>query len=128
MVSILTLFITLKITQNCKICFLWTFGVADEQVSERVIQGDRLPRPEEGCPDDVWELILTCWAADPQARPTFRELASSLQDLRVSLSGAAAAAQALPDWLCHDLPQERAKPALARRHGTDTHFHRADHL
>ena len=33
----------------------------------------------ENCPNEVYELMRSCWQLDPNARPSFEELADSLQ-------------------------------------------------
>lgn len=38
-----------------------------------VARGARLPHPPK-CPDDIYSLMLRCWAHDPAQRPTFAEL------------------------------------------------------
>lgn len=49
-------------------------GMNNEMVLVRVKGGYRLPCPE-GCPEKVYQDVLKpCWAADPNARPTFVEL------------------------------------------------------
>ena len=63
---------------------------SNEVVGQRVIGGERLPRPD-GCPDALWALLLRMWAAGPAERPTFVEIAGELA--RVG-GGAAAPAPA----------------------------------
>lgn len=41
----------------------------------------RLARPR-GCPLELWELILQCWAEDPTARPTFAMITETLRGWR----------------------------------------------
>lgn len=33
-------------------------------------EGERLPKPED-CPQDIYNVILQCWAQKPDDRPTF---------------------------------------------------------
>lgn len=36
--------------------------------------GRRLPKPNEYCPNILYEVMLSCWAVDPARRPTFADL------------------------------------------------------
>lgn len=35
--------------------------------------GQRLERPED-CPDEIYQVMLDCWAYSPDLRPTFGKL------------------------------------------------------
>jgi tRNA A-37 threonylcarbamoyl transferase component Bud32 len=41
------------------------------QVAIQVVTDDLRPSQPKDCPDDVYELMESCWARDPSARPTF---------------------------------------------------------
>ncbi|VEN39836.1 unnamed protein product [Callosobruchus maculatus] len=72
---------------------VWSFGVVlweigtlgafpyettpDTMILHNLKQGMRLQRPEI-CTDELYSLILKCWDRDPGKRPTFRDLADSL--------------------------------------------------
>lgn len=45
-------------------------GIEAIQIVE---SGKRLERPED-CPDEIYQVMLDCWAYNPDARPTFRQL------------------------------------------------------
>eukprot|EP01114_Cavostelium_apophysatum_P012508 TRINITY_DN2812_c0_g1_i4.p1 TRINITY_DN2812_c0_g1~~TRINITY_DN2812_c0_g1_i4.p1 ORF type:complete len:1716 (+),score=368.48 TRINITY_DN2812_c0_g1_i4:182-5329(+) len=51
-------------------------------------KGARLPKPDN-CPDELWEIIKSCWQLQPELRPTFPDLLRSLQtfELEVLNSG-----------------------------------------
>eukprot|EP00803_Ostreobium_quekettii_P004159 evm.model.scf_1037.5 EVM.evm.TU.scf_1037.5 scf_1037:22658-32305(+) len=49
-------------------------GLTDKEVMDRVLKGDRLPKPA-GCPDAIYELMRDCWHTKPSDRPNFTELA-----------------------------------------------------
>jgi hypothetical protein len=69
---------------------VWSFGIVmleaftdgarpyptwgTELVMLRVMGGYRAPQPP-GCPDDVYKIMMECWAEDPSGRPTFQALA-----------------------------------------------------
>ncbi|KAL2918541.1 hypothetical protein HK105_201942 [Polyrhizophydium stewartii] len=53
---------------------------ADSIVEEWIKDGERPSRPQ-GTPDALWELIRKCWNQNPLARPTFREIVSTLESL-----------------------------------------------
>ncbi|XP_060060628.1 macrophage-stimulating protein receptor isoform X2 [Erinaceus europaeus] len=48
--------------------------------------GRRLPQPEY-CPNSLYTVMQRCWAADPTARPTFRELTGEVEWVVAALSG-----------------------------------------
>ena len=57
-------------------------GMTNHQVLEAVERGYRMPKPD-GCPDALYEIMLSCWKDEPESRPTFDYLQSALQDMDV---------------------------------------------
>ncbi|KAF8526294.1 kinase-like domain-containing protein [Hysterangium stoloniferum] len=57
-------------------------GSGDAPVILKVYRDKKLPfeRCDVRCSDELWSLLLRCWAADPALRPT-------IQEVRVRLSG-----------------------------------------
>ena len=55
-------------------------GMSNPDVMKLTMSGDRHPQPE-GCDAGVYSLLLTCWDADPAARPSFNELTGSFATL-----------------------------------------------
>ncbi|GFS09145.1 hepatocyte growth factor receptor [Elysia marginata] len=53
-------------------------NVKAADVVTQVQEGKRLPKPKH-CPVDVHTLMASCWAADPDQRPTFANLTTSLE-------------------------------------------------
>ena len=50
-------------------------GLADEEVLERVPQGQLLsPPPEVWCPPHMQAVIDQCWQLEPEGRPRFSSL------------------------------------------------------
>ncbi|XP_038207978.1 tyrosine-protein kinase Shark isoform X2 [Zerene cesonia] len=43
------------------------------EVIQLVESGERLERPDD-CPDEIYQVMLDCWAYTPDARPTFSKL------------------------------------------------------
>ena len=69
---------------------VWSFGVTawellsggnlpyafigrEDEVAERVCAGQRLAQPD-GCTDELWGIVNSCWAAEPGQRPRFAQL------------------------------------------------------
>ena len=77
-----------EILTNCMIPY---FEVEDMNLVAHVSGGGRLSRfhIHDGCPDDLWALMESCWDAQAAFRPTFSELSISLAALSLSLSGQA---------------------------------------
>ena len=57
-------------------------GMNNPQVLEAVDRGYRMPKPD-GCPDTLYEIMLSCWKDEPESRWTFDYLQSALQDMVV---------------------------------------------
>ena len=53
------------------------------EVLVKVEQGYRMP-PPPSCPEALYQIMLDCWKADPDERPTFDYLKFTLEDYFVS--------------------------------------------
>ncbi|XP_076834793.1 tyrosine-protein kinase receptor TYRO3 [Brachyhypopomus gauderio] len=52
-------------------------GVENSEIYEYLIKGERLKRPPD-CPDEVYEIMHSCWSPVPKCRPSFQHLISQL--------------------------------------------------
>ncbi|XP_062065832.1 tyrosine-protein kinase Mer [Lepus europaeus] len=59
-------------------------GVQNHEMYEYLLHGHRLTQPE-GCLDQLYEIMYSCWAADPLDRPSFSMLRLQLEKLLESL-------------------------------------------
>ena len=78
---------------------VWSFGILlvelvtrgsepypdlkNADVKERLEQGYRMP-PPPGCPDPLYQIMMDCWKQDPEERPTFKFLKTTLEDYFIS--------------------------------------------
>ncbi|WIA33379.1 hypothetical protein OEZ86_006515 [Tetradesmus obliquus] len=76
---------------------VWAFGVVlwevfangsepyaaqnDQEVVQSVLSGARLARPPR-CPREVYQLMLHCWAAQPEQRPSFTDILALFRSWR----------------------------------------------
>ncbi|XP_075410071.1 proto-oncogene tyrosine-protein kinase ROS isoform X2 [Tenrec ecaudatus] len=76
---------------------VWSFGIliweiltlghqpypaySNLDVLNYVQTGGRL-EPPRNCPDDLWNLMIQCWAQEPDQRPTFNKIQDQLQLFR----------------------------------------------
>ena len=81
---------------------VWSFGIllvelvtrgampyaamSGSEVLSALQEGYRMPTPRN-CPDRLYQVMMTCWHDDPQARPTFETLQWTLEDFFVSNVG-----------------------------------------
>ncbi|KAM9466367.1 tyrosine-protein kinase receptor TYRO3 [Clarias gariepinus] len=63
-------------------------GVENSEVYEYLIKGERLKQPPD-CPDDIYEIMHSCWSPVPKCRPSFQQLVAQLENLWTELSPAA---------------------------------------
>ena len=35
--------------------------------------------PPDGCPDEIYQIMRDCWAADPNGRPNFTRIMKALE-------------------------------------------------
>ncbi|XP_020795396.1 protein-tyrosine kinase 6b [Boleophthalmus pectinirostris] len=52
-------------------------GLQTQEVFDQVTSGYRMPRPNK-CPEFLYAIMLECWNAEPESRPTFRSLKQRL--------------------------------------------------
>lgn len=66
---------------------LWEIGtlggfpyptVSNEHLKDYLASGQRLERPEN-CSEQLYELMLHCWAENPKNRPRFSEIVTKLE-------------------------------------------------
>ncbi|XP_057372477.1 platelet-derived growth factor receptor alpha-like [Daphnia carinata] len=65
-----------------EICTLGGFpyaNISDAQLMTYLLSGNRLIRPDN-VSEKLYQVMLKCWSANPDDRPTFRELRCSLED------------------------------------------------
>lgn len=67
-------------------------------------EGERLPRPED-CPQDIYNVMLQCWAHKPEDRPTFL----ALRDFLVEVGGRGGHGVAGP-WTAAPVPSRFPAP------------------
>lgn len=48
-------------------------ALGGQEIVETLRRGERLPKPD-GCIDEIYDIMLNCWHANPKQRPTFEEL------------------------------------------------------
>ncbi|XP_046712581.1 tyrosine-protein kinase receptor TYRO3 [Silurus meridionalis] len=63
-------------------------GVENSEVYEYLIKGERLKQPPD-CPDDIYEIMHSCWSPVPKCRPSFQQLVAQLEGLWSGISPAA---------------------------------------
>eukprot|EP00127_Corallochytrium_limacisporum_P000660 Clim_evm59s22 gene=Clim_evmTU59s22 len=62
---------------------MWSYGrapyprMAHKEIVEKLKNGYRMPAPD-GCPDVVYHIMLACWQADRNDRPSFADIAEQL--------------------------------------------------
>ncbi|WAR26141.1 MET-like protein [Mya arenaria] len=52
--------------------------VENSSILEHVKEGNRLKKPKQ-CPEDVYNVMVQCWALEASARPSFQQISADLQ-------------------------------------------------
>lgn len=61
-------------------------GMTNPEVMRNLDQSYRMPCPD-GCPDELYNLMMLCWKEQPEDRPTFEFLQNTLNDFFVATEG-----------------------------------------
>uniref|UniRef100_A0A4W5JMG4 Tyrosine-protein kinase n=1 Tax=Hucho hucho TaxID=62062 RepID=A0A4W5JMG4_9TELE len=61
-------------------------GMSNGEVMTSVQKGYRMPRPEN-CPNELYDIMTTCWKSKPDDRPTFDYIQSVLDDFYTATEG-----------------------------------------
>jgi hypothetical protein len=57
-------------------------GFSNAEIMGAVQSGGRVAQPTR-CPMEMYEVLLSCWCAEPDERPTFTELAETISNLNL---------------------------------------------
>ncbi|MGH0171671.1 UNVERIFIED_CONTAM: hypothetical protein FKN15_061620 [Acipenser sinensis] len=63
-------------------------GVENCEIYEYLLKGSRLKQPP-GCLDEVFEIMHSCWNANPKGRPSFQSLIGQLEECEKGEGGGA---------------------------------------
>ncbi|XP_045496190.1 tyrosine-protein kinase Fer isoform X2 [Colias croceus] len=55
-------------------------GMSNSRAREKIDQGYRMPAPE-GCPEEVYALMLRCWEYEPDKRPHFNQIYTIIDNI-----------------------------------------------
>ncbi|XP_068458065.1 tyrosine-protein kinase Lyn [Clinocottus analis] len=61
-------------------------GMTKTEVMSSVQRGYRMPQPDN-CPDELYEILTSCWKHKPEDRPTFEYMQSVLDDFYTATEG-----------------------------------------
>ncbi|XP_039180459.1 tyrosine-protein kinase Mer isoform X2 [Crotalus tigris] len=84
-------------------------GVQNHEIYDYLLHGHRLKQPE-GCLDDLYEIMYSCWRADPVDRPTFSELKLHLEKILESLPALSEPSSII--YINTNLQEENAKELM----------------
>ncbi|KAM7172144.1 tyrosine-protein kinase Mer isoform 2-T2 [Macrochelys suwanniensis] len=78
-------------------------GVQNHEIYDYLLHGHRLKQPED-CLDELYDVMYSCWRADPRERPAFPELKLRLEKLLESLPEASGSEDVI--YINTSLPEE----------------------
>lgn len=55
-------------------------GFSEAEILDQMKQGRHLPRPSQ-CPQNIYQLIVACWSARPNSRPTIEQVYRTLDNI-----------------------------------------------
>ncbi|XP_051946256.1 tyrosine-protein kinase Mer-like [Xyrauchen texanus] len=59
-------------------------GVQNQEMYDYLLEGSRLKQPND-CLDELYDIMFSCWSADPVARPDFTQVRERLENLAEKL-------------------------------------------
>uniref|UniRef100_A0A7N8YIP0 receptor protein-tyrosine kinase n=2 Tax=Mastacembelus armatus TaxID=205130 RepID=A0A7N8YIP0_9TELE len=59
-------------------------GISNHEIYDHLVEGHRLKQPPD-CLDELYEIMYSCWRADPLDRPSFSQLQEMLEKLTEKL-------------------------------------------
>ncbi|XP_029031142.1 tyrosine-protein kinase Mer [Betta splendens] len=59
-------------------------GIPNHEIYDHLVEGNRLKQPPD-CLDELYEIMYSCWRADPLDRPSFAQLCERLEKLTEKL-------------------------------------------
>lgn len=65
--------------------FCWS-GMTNPEVVRHLDKSYRMPCPD-GCPDELYDIMMICWKQRPEDRPTFEYLQNTLNDFFIATEG-----------------------------------------
>lgn len=61
-------------------------GMTNPEVIRSLDRSYRMPRPD-GCPEELYDIMMMCWRQKPDDRPTFEFLQNILNDFFIATEG-----------------------------------------
>lgn len=61
-------------------------GMTKGEVMSSLQRGYRMPRPDS-CPQELYDIMMSCWKNKPEDRPTFDYMQSVLDDFYTATEG-----------------------------------------
>ncbi|KAL0164310.1 hypothetical protein M9458_040063, partial [Cirrhinus mrigala] len=61
-------------------------GMTNPEVIRNLDRNYRMPCPD-GCPEELYDIMLKCWKERPEDRPTFDHLQDTLDDFFIATEG-----------------------------------------
>ncbi|KAM9703868.1 tyrosine-protein kinase Blk [Menidia menidia] len=61
-------------------------GMTNPEVIRCLDRSYRMPKPE-GCPEELYDIMMMCWKEKPDNRPTFEHLQNTLNDFFIATEG-----------------------------------------
>ncbi|XP_075265796.1 uncharacterized protein LOC142358239 isoform X1 [Convolutriloba macropyga] len=102
-------------------------GIPNHEVYDHLQTGMRLKQPDN-CPDQLYDIMMSCWRTNPTHRPTFLEVVSQLESFRESSRATTNPVYINSRFFVHSQPSkyhrqtrsENPKPQTDREHIRDS--------
>uniref|UniRef100_A0A6Q2X7M3 receptor protein-tyrosine kinase n=1 Tax=Esox lucius TaxID=8010 RepID=A0A6Q2X7M3_ESOLU len=89
-------------------------GIQNHEIYDYLLEGHRLKQPAD-CLDELYEIMYSCWRADPLDRPTFIQVQELLEKLTEKLPGASTSKEDII-YINTSFPEEDQTGACADPH------------